>query len=197
MAEYIVVPGKVDIFVACPFDYSIGGSNQSKGSFAKLGESADEIQIQLEQHNYPVPGDRNGGKAGDSIEEQFMSMTASTNLELSMFDPEVANAINRAGGLVTTNGKILQGAVGDFLRKNYSYIFWFVCTTNALRSVCFPCTIVQKAHIIGGGTKFEMLRCQLSMHRTPVGHWEVIDTQNFYVNGFNEGTLFFQGVIDI
>jgi len=171
VADYIVVPGKIDIYVACNFAYTIGGLNVTAGTLRKLGESADEIHIQMEQMNYPVPGDRNGGRAGDPIEEQFMSMKASTNLELSVFDPEVANALLRAGGLLSTAGLIPQSTIGGFLRRDHSYRFAFDCTIDAARSRNFPCTIVQQGHILGGGTKFEMFRCSLSMHRAPPGHW--------------------------
>lgn len=171
MADYIVVPGKIDIYVACNFAYSIGGSPVTAGALRKLGETADELHIQLEQMNYPVPGDRNGGRAGDPIEEQFMSMRASCNLELSVFDPEVAEALLRAGGLMATPGLIPQASIGGFLRKNHSYRFAFDCTIDGARSRNFPCTLVQQGHILGGGTKFEMFRCSLSMHRAPPGHW--------------------------
>lgn len=187
MAEYIVVPGKVDILVACNFAFQAGALNYTVGQFAKLGESADEIQIQLEQQNYPVPGDRNGGRAGDSVEEQFMSMTASTNLELSMFDPEVADVLNRAGGLMTIPGKIQQNTVGDFFRKTNSYMFKFRCTIEPSRSVFFPCVSVQKSHILGGGTKFEMFRAHISMHRSPPGHWADPSGEDL-----TNGTLFVQ-----
>jgi hypothetical protein len=182
MAEYIVVPGKIDIFLACNFAYSVYNTatppvlvNVPIGTPTKLGESADEIHIAMEQQNYAVPGDRNGGRAGDPIEEQFMSQRASCNLELSIFDPEVANALMRAGGLMATPGRIPQSAVGGFLRKDRSYRLTFRATIDASRSVNFPCAIVQQAHILGGGTKFEMLRCSFSMHRAPSGHWGLAD----------------------
>ena len=171
MADYIVIPGKIDIFIACNFTYNIGVTEIAIGSPRKLGESADEIHIPIEQSNYPVPGDRNGGRAGDPIEEQFMSMRANCNLELSVFDPDVANALLRAGGLMTTPGLIPQSAVGGFLRKDRSYRLTFRATTDSARSVNFPCAIVQQGHILAGGTKFEMFRTSFSMHRAPPGHW--------------------------
>lgn len=192
MADYIVVPGKIEIFVACNFAYTIAATpspiNVAIGSFQKLGESADEIHIPMEQMNYPVPGDRNGGRAGDPIEEQFMSMRASVNLELSVFDPDVANALLRAGGLMATPGLVAQSSVGGFLRKTRSYMFLFACTSNAKRSVLFPCTVVQQGHVLGGGTKFEMFRASLSMHRTPPDHWELTVP---VAGGFPTGTLFY------
>ena len=175
MADYIVVPGKLNIFVACNFAYTIAATPDpisiTAGTFQKLGETADEIHISMQQSNYPVPGDRNGGRAGDPIEEQFMSMVANCNLELSVFDPDVANALLRAGGLMATPGLVAQSSVGGFLRKARSYMFKFRATTNPARSVFFPCAVLQQGHILGGGTKFEMFRASLSMHRSPPGHW--------------------------
>lgn len=171
MADYIVVPGKIDIFVACNFAWSVGGNAVTVGTPMKLGESADEIHIAMQQTNYPVPGDRNGGRHGDPIEEQFMSMVANCNLELSVFDPEVANALLTAGGVMATPGTIPQAAIGAFLRRDRSYRFTFRSTLDTTRSRNFPCTVVHQGHVLGGGSKFEMFRASISMHRAPPGHW--------------------------
>jgi hypothetical protein len=171
MADYVVVPGKIDIFVACNFAWSVGGQAVTARTPMKLGELADELKIELEQTSHPVPGDRNGGRAGEPIEKQFMSQKARANLELSVFDPEVANALLNAGGLMTTPGAIPQSAIGGFMLRDRSYRFIFRATTDNTRSRNFPATEVVRGHILGGGTKFEMLTCSLEMHRTPPLHW--------------------------
>ncbi|MBX3422216.1 MAG: hypothetical protein KF752_11735 [Pirellulaceae bacterium] len=175
MADYIVVPGKIEIYVACNFAWVLGvapnTTNITARNLMKLGESADELRIELEEQRYPVPGDRNGGRNGDPIEEQFMGMSASCNLELSTFDPQVANALLTSGGLITTPGTIPQSAIGAFTLRDRSYRFLFKATTDVTRSVNFPATVVNRGHVLGGGTKFEMFRCSLAMRRTPPGHW--------------------------
>ncbi|MFO0940078.1 MAG: hypothetical protein U0930_04860 [Pirellulales bacterium] len=172
MADYVVIPGKFDIYVACNFPWTVGGTAVSAQTPMKLGELADELYIPLEQDQHPVPGDRNGGREGDPIEEQFLSQTARFELELSQFDPEVAAALQTAGGLLTTPGTIPQNVIGALLRQNRSYRFAFrPIISTSTRSRNFPCVMVRRAHILGGGTKFEMFRGEFSAHRAPPGHW--------------------------
>jgi hypothetical protein len=171
MADYIVVPGRVNIYVACPFTYVRETATIAIGTPIKLGESADEIRIRHQILKNPVPGDRNGGRAGDPIEEQYLGETASVSLELSRFDKEVAGALRRAGGILTTPGAIPNNAIGALMRRDKSYRFTFVSTVDATRTVNFWCGIINQAHILSGGTKFEMFQSEISFHRTPEGHW--------------------------
>lgn len=171
MADYVVVPGKFDIYVACNFAWSVGGNAVLAQVPMKLGELADELYIPMEQGTNPVPGDRNGGRNGDPIEEQFLYQNAKFELELSVFDPDVAAALQTAGGLLTTPGTIPQNVIGGFLRKDRCYRFTFRPIITVARAKNFPCVMVQQAHILGGGTKFEMFRGSFSAHRAPPDHW--------------------------
>lgn len=169
--DYIVVPGKVNIYVACPFTFAYQGGTSVAGTPYKLGECADEIRIRHQIIKNTVPGDRNGGRVGDGIEDQYMGETAGVSLELSRFDKEVANALKRAGGILTTPGTIPDNAIGALMRRDKSYRFTFVPVIDTSRTVNFWCGIVQQAHILAGGTKFEMFQSEISFHRAPPGHW--------------------------
>lgn len=176
MADYIVIPGKVDIFVACPFAYTIGEATITIGTPVKLGESADEIRIAHNIFKNPVPGDRNGGRAGDPIEEQYLGESASVSLELSRFDLAVATVMQRAGGLLTVPGKIPNNVIGALMRRDHSYRVTFRATVDSSRTRNFWCGIVERAHILAGGTKFEMFQAEISFHRAPEGHWSSVDS---------------------
>lgn len=190
MADYIVVPGKIDIYVACPFAYNVNAAPVAIGTPTKLGESADEIRIRPTIFTNPVPGDRNGGRAGDPIEEQYLGESASVTLELSRFDKDVAGALQRCGGLLTTPGAIPANTIGALMRRDNSYRVTFVATVDATRTRNFYCGIVKQAHILSGGTKFEMLQAEISFHRAPVGHWlhtNLAPTENILFDALTTG----------
>lgn len=176
MADYIVIPGRVDIYVACPFSYTIGEATIAAGTPVKLGESADEIRLQHQIYKNPVPGDRNGGRSGDPIEEQYLGESASVSLELSRFDTGVAEALKQAGGLLTVPGKIPDTVMGALMRRDHSYRFTFKASVDSTRTKNFWCGIVEKAHILAGGTKFEMFQAEVNFHRAPPGHWSSNDS---------------------
>lgn len=184
MADYIVVPGRVKIYVASPFAYTVGQENIAAKTPVKLGESADEIRIQHQVLQNTVHGDRNGGRAGDGIEDQYMGETASVRLELSRFDKDVAGALQRAGGILATPGTIPDNAIGALMRRDKSYRVTFVATSDATRTRNFWCGIVKSAHILAGGTKFEMFQAEISFHRAPEGHWSIGESAPY------EGVLF-------
>lgn len=171
MADYIVIPGKVDIYVAAPFAVTVDTVAITAGTLMKLGETADEIRIRSQYYTNPVPGDRNGGRSGDSIEEQYLGESASVQLELSRFDKEVATALERSGGIITTPGLIPDTAIGALMRRDKSYRFLFYASVDTSRSRNFPCAIIKSPHILAGGTKFEMFTLEASFHRAPPGHW--------------------------
>lgn len=179
MADYIVVPGKFNIYVACNFTYTIGVETVAVGTPTKLGEMLDDLVIQPEQLEHMVPGDRNGGRAGDGIEFQFLGQRASVNLEMSRFDKDVAGALQRAGGLITTPGTIPDTAIGGLMLRDASYRFTFVPIRDATRTRNFPCGIVRRPHILAGGTKFETFSCEVTFHRAPEGHWTESDNVLF------------------
>jgi hypothetical protein len=188
MADYIVIPGKVNIYVAAPFSIVIDTVTYDAGYLFKLGESADEIRIRPQMFTNPVPGDRNGGRSGDPIEEQYLGESASVSLELSRFDTIVAAALQTSGGILTTPGTIPDTAVGALMRRDHSYRFLFHSTVLATRSKNFPCAIVKQPHILAGGTKFEMFQAEISFHRAPEGHWlddpDGIRTENILYNSY-------------
>ncbi len=161
MATSIIVPGMFNIWVALPGAYATANL---------LGVNTDDLEIPLEVIKSPVHGDRNGGRAGDPIEEQYLGEKARVTLELSEWDKTIAATLRTNGGITATAGTIPQSAIGALMRKTASYRFIFIPVRDVTRGINFPCSLIARNHLIGGGTKYEALKLELEFHRAPIGH---------------------------
>lgn len=162
MAESIVVPGKVNIWIATPAS--------SHATLLKLGVNIDDLEIPIEIIKAPVFGDAHGGRAGDPIEEQYLGERARVSLELTVWDKDTEALLRRQGAILTTPGTIPDAAIGALMRRDNSYRLCFIPVRDAQRAVNFPCAIVESINVLAGGTKHEALRVSFTMHRAPVGH---------------------------
>ncbi len=162
MAEAIIVPGKVDIWIGVPAT--------AHGILYKLGVNTDDLEISTEVIKAPIYGDAHGGRAGDPIEEQYLGERGRVSLELSTWDPTTEALLRKQGSILTTQGTIPAAAIGALMRKDHSYRVAFIPIRDATRKINFPCALVESINLLAGGTKHEALRITFTLHRAPVGH---------------------------
>jgi len=177
MAESIVVPGKFDIWIATPAT--------SHATLVKLGQNIDSIEIPIEIIKAPVYGDKNGGRDGEPIEEQYLGERARVELELTIWDKVVAAELRTNGGITAAAGTILDSAVGALMRTDHCYRFYFIPVRDVSQAVNFPCALIERNQIIGGGSKHRALKLAVTFHRAPVGH--VGGADNVFYNASNIG----------
>src|SRR5262245_42804925 len=159
MADYIQVPGKVDIKVASPPNAPLN----------KLGEAVDNIQVQERDFWYDVPGDRHGGREGPPIEQQWLGTVVIITMDLSRWDPTVADLV-RNKAVRATAGTVALSEVGTLVLRDKS----FRLVLDPIKDVAFRrnfvCAIASEPITYGEGTKWSQLSIQWTCHRAPDGH---------------------------
>ena len=161
-ADYIRVPGRVDILVAFPSVYA---------DLFKLGESENGIELRKVVLKGRVTGDRYGGNEGPPIEEQFFGLTLETELAMSRWDPVQLAKIERLGGILATAGVVPLSAVGALMHRDNGLRFLFFCRRDNTLSVNVPCCTWTSPQSSGRGTKYSVCRFAITGNRAPEGYW--------------------------
>jgi len=164
-ADYIVVPGKVDILVAFPSAYS---------NLFKLGESEDSIRIEKRPILYDVPGDRYGGSSGAPIEQQFLGLQCSFQLQMSRWDSTVVALLERFGGLLTTPGLVPLASIGALLHRDRGTRVLLYSTRDPSQSKNFPCCTWTQPQTRNLGTKYAACGFGITGNRSPEGFWHTL-----------------------
>jgi hypothetical protein len=158
---YIVIPGYYKAYIGMP---------SAPGTLIFLGESVDDLEISVEPIKHPVYADRNGGRAGDPIEEQFLGERARCEFELSRWVKATQVQLLTHGDVLETAGAIPDAAMGALMRRDNCYRVCFIPRLDSSQAKNFPCAMVERNQILGGGTKHRILRMAFSFHRAPPDH---------------------------
>jgi hypothetical protein len=161
-ADYIRVPGKVDILVAFPSVY---------GDLFKLGESENGIEIRKVPLTGRVSGDRYGGNEGPPIENQFFGLQVEVELAMSRWDPAQLVKLERMGGVLATAGVVPLNSVGALLQRDNGIRFLFFSRRDNTLSVNLPCCTWSSPQSSGRGTKYSVCRFSITGNRAPEGFW--------------------------
>jgi len=162
-ADYIQVPGKVDILFAVPGAYT---------SLFKLGESEDGIDVRKIPLIGGVKGDRYGGNSGGDIENQFFGVECEFQLQMSRWDPVQLAKLEGFGGLLTTPGTVPIQSIGALLQRDLSYRFLLYCYRTPALSLNFPACQWSAPQTVGRGTKYSRCGMQIKARRAPEGYWQ-------------------------
>lgn len=162
-ADYIQVPGKVEVLIALPSSYT---------SLFKLGESENGIQVRKIPVLGDVSGDRYGGQSGRPIERQFFGLAAEFQLTMSRWDPAQLIKLEKFGGLLATAGTVPLATIGALLHRDYSIRFLLYCLRTPTLSLNFPSCTWTSPQESGRGTKYSNASFQVSAERAPEGFWE-------------------------
>jgi hypothetical protein len=161
-ADYIQVPGKVEVLIAVPSAYT---------SLFKLGESENGIQVRKSPQIGEVIGDRYGGQSGRPIERQFFGVSASFNLTMSRWDPVQLLKLETFGGLLGTAGTVPLATIGALLHRDRGIRFLLYCVRDPSLSVNFPCCTWTEPQESGRGTKYSNCSMNITAERAPEGYW--------------------------
>jgi hypothetical protein len=162
-ADYIQVPGKVDILFAVPGAYL---------NLFKLGESEDGIEVRKIPMVGGVKGDRYGGNSGGDIENQFFGLEAEFQLQMSRWDPVQLLKLETFGGLLSTPGAVPIQSIGALIQRDRSYRFLLYCYRDPTLSLNFPCCQWSTPQTQGRSTKYSRCGMQIRAKRAPEGYWQ-------------------------
>jgi hypothetical protein len=172
-ADYIQVPGKVDILIAMPALFD---------DLFKLGESENGIRLRKIPMLGRVSGDRYGGNEGPPIEEQMFGVQLEAELAMSRWDPVQVAKLETFGGLLTTAGFIPLTAVGALLHRDRGIRFLFFCRRDNTLSVNVPCCTWSSPQETGRGTKYSNCSFSIRGNRAPEGYWHAGSVGYVYNN---------------
>lgn len=161
-ADYIQVPGKVDILVAFPSAYD---------TLFHIGETENGLDIRKTPHVGRVSGDRYGGNEGPPIEEQFFGLSCQVDLALSRWDPAQIVKLERFGGILTTAGTVPLAAVGALMHRDHGIRFLFLPRRDNSLAINLPCCTWTSPLSSGRGTKYSVCRFTVTGNRAPEGFW--------------------------
>lgn len=161
-ADYIVVPGKVEILCAFPSAYT---------DLFKLGESENGIQVRKIPDLGDVYGDRYGGQGHRPIERQFFGLSAEFQLNMSRWDAAQVVKLERFGGLLTTAGTVPLATIGALIHRDHGTRFLLYCVRTPALSLNFPCCIWTQPQEQGRGTKYANCAMNVTAERAPEGFW--------------------------
>jgi hypothetical protein len=190
--EYIVVAGKIDIFLAFPvaayaapfWPFSpTRGAAPANGTDAyatlwKLGELEDDVEPTVTDFTLPVPGDRNGGSAGAPIEKQSFASAENFSLTLSRWDKDVYQLLKSQGGLKSnTNYAWPLVNMGSLLLRDRSFrvllmpskAYTPISDVSMVKN--YPCCTLEGDYGMSQSTKYSRLSLRIMAQRTPEGHW--------------------------
>ena len=149
---------QINVFGACTVKVGTG----SAGALETLGMNRNQADVVHQPYFINVPGDANGGDEGPPIDVQYLGEIVLVRLELTTWDPLVAEKIRarvRGGtvGSVPTAG-LLMIAGGYYTR---------ICLVTPV-SVCnFPIAIIRGANEFGVGTRFSTFVTEFEAHADP------------------------------
>lgn len=159
MAVAIIVHGKTPVFV---------GTGAS-GAMEALGLTRNQADVVHQPFFVNVPGDANGGDEGPPIDVQYMGEICMIRLELSSYDPAVAERLKARvlggdPGYVATVGGTRIGAGMLMLAGGY---YTRVCLASPVYPKNFPIAIIRGANEFGMGTKFSTFVTEFEVHAHP------------------------------
>ena len=161
-ADYIQVPGKVEVLCGFPSAYT---------TLFKIGESENGIEIRKIPVVGEVVGDRYGGSGGRPIERQFLGLAAEFQLSLSRWDPAQIVKLEKFGGLLANAGVVPLATIGALLQRDYSIRFLLYCVRTPTLSVNFPCCQWVQPQSSGRQTKYSTCSFNVTAERAPEGYW--------------------------
>lgn len=161
-ADYIQVPGKVEVLCAFPTIYT---------DLFKVGESENGIQVRKIPFLGEVPGDRYGGAGGPPIERQFFGLAAEFQLALSRWDPLIITRLERMGGVLTTTGVVPLANIGALIHRDHGIRFLLYCIRDPTLSLNFPCCVWTTPQEQGRGSKYSTCSFNVRAERAPEGFW--------------------------
>jgi hypothetical protein len=181
--EYIQVAGFSQIYIAFPDTWpAVSGFDLGYDKPHKIGEQMDETQLTKNFMFHDVPGDRNGGPQGQPIEVQDLGFNVSGTLNLSRFNPQVIDVLEK--GFRAVGGKILDSEVGELLLLENSVRITIkpskITQISAGNTPTgpgddyffhnFPCCLIRQPRQLSQGSKFSKLQMQFTAYRAPSGH---------------------------
>ena len=158
MADQVNVTGRVIVKV----QFTAG-----QGNLLTLGEQMDMTDVERRAFWHNVPGDRHGGPQGPPIEVQYLGEIAIIRIELSRWDPDVWDTLQKRKA-IATKGKTLLTEVGTLMLASTPIRLLLHSTT---RPENYPCCILREAIQYGMGTKFSTAVAQFEAHRMPATGW--------------------------
>lgn len=145
-----------------------------------LGYTRNQVDISEDTQLLPVPGDENGGDAGDPIEFQVMTKTLHMRCEFTKWNKDGADILRKNGKVQTVVGGVWT--VGSLLYANGdSFAISVTSAVDSYFSVQAYNCICQQPVEIGRGTRFSVLVCDIEAHMEP---------SNFSGTGGVPGRLF-------
>lgn len=162
-AEYIQVPGKVEVLCAFPSVYT---------DLFKIGESENGIQVRKLPITGDVIGDRYGGQSGRPIERQFFGLAAEFQLTMSRWDPAQITKLEQMGGLLATAGTVPLTSIGALLHRDHGIRFLLYCVRDPTLTLNFPCCVWTQPQEQGRGTKYSSCSFNVTAERAPEGFWQ-------------------------
>lgn len=177
---YIQVAGKSNILIGFPQDdYAV---------MHRIGEQIDETRISVQQVLHAVPGDSQGGPAGEPIEDQILALIHTCQFNLSKWDPIVREKLIRHN-VMAKDGSFADSEIGSLLRRDRSFRIVISPSRNTtipaidpITGVAHPdagsdyfyynfcCCTVTSPIETGQGTKFSALQFSMRAYRVPEGH---------------------------
>lgn len=128
----------------------------SAGAYETLGTTEEGVSFSIRRFYNPVPGDLQGGNAGDPIDEQFMGAIVTGDLLMSSFDAaiwaKVEKSLNDSG---ITNGTISDTDIGKLMLQGAD--FYKIKFVGEDEYVEFPCCLIGDNSNEGRGTKYTRL----------------------------------------
>lgn len=177
---YIQVAGKSNILIGFPQDdYAV---------MHRIGEQIDETRISVQQMLHDVPGDAQGGAAGEPIEQQILAIMHTCQFNLSKWDPIVRDKLVRHN-VMAKDGSFGDSEIGALLRRDRSFRIVIspsrntpIPTLDPITGAAHPdagkdyfyynfcCCTVSAPIEIGQGTKFSAMQFAMRAWRVPEGH---------------------------
>jgi hypothetical protein len=173
VAPYIQVAGKSNILIGFPDD--------DYATVDRLGEQMDETRISVRHVLHDVPGDSQGGPAGDPIEQQILALQYTVQFNLSKWAPDVRDRLIQHNAMATL-GSFADSEIGALLLRDRSFRIVISPSRDSVIPAGAPgagedyfyynfcCCTVTSPIETGQGTKFSALQFSMRAWRVPEGH---------------------------
>lgn len=158
-AKNVQIPGPVKIWIANPWS--------STDPLEELGESTDAVDVQEVTFWHNVPGDANGGQQGPPIDVQILGKIHRVSLDLSRWDPDVAEKLREHS--LATVGEVDALEVGRLMFDVHAPRICII-PTNAAYVRNYWCALIREPIGYGVSSKWSALQFQFEGHRPPANH---------------------------
>lgn len=130
-----------------------------------LGYTRDGAEVRLEGRYLDVPSDDAGGEAGPPTNVQYLGETAVIRLELTKFDPTVADKVQRLYGQLL--GK--PGTPGTLMFSDAGGYTFRLVIASPETPLNFPRCFLRDAVEVNKGTRFCRLLMVFEAHKDGSG----------------------------